>query len=139
MGAETAQESGHPAESAVLSSRCHDSHSCGHHCCGGGFDDGRGHCYARDHAFVRHLGPYGHDCGRRVLVVYGHHCILRPCYAFGSGLRSGHAAGRRVETEDEYPSVNLWAREPYVKDERKPLVAKMDSLDLLKANASTFV
>jgi hypothetical protein len=35
-----------------------------------------------------------------------------------------------VETEDEYPgrekSVNLWARGPYVKDERKPLVAEVD-------------
>jgi hypothetical protein len=35
-----------------------------------------------------------------------------------------------VETEDEYArreeSVNLWARGPYVKDERKPLVAKAD-------------
>ena len=136
MGAETAQKSDHSAESAVLSSRCRDSHSYGHrngrHCCGGGFDDGpgRGHYYARDHVFVRHLGPCSRDYGRRVLVVHGRHCILRPCYAFGSGLRSGHAAGKPVEMEDEHPrreeSVNLWARGPYVKDERKPLVAKMD-------------
>jgi hypothetical protein len=135
MGAETAQKSDHPAESAVLSSRCRDSHSYGHHngrhCCGGGFDDGlgRGHYYARDHVFVRHLGPCGRDYGRRVLVVHGRHCILRPCYAFGSGLCSGHGAGRQVETEDEYPrreeGENLWVRGPYVKDERKPLVAKM--------------
>jgi hypothetical protein len=132
MGAETAQKSDHPAESVVLSSRCRESHSYGHqdgrHCRAGGFDDGlgRGHCYARDHVFVRHLGPCRRDYGRRVLVVHGRHCILRPCYAFGGGLRSGHAAGRQVETEDEYQrrekSVNLWAREPYVKDEQKPLV-----------------
>ena len=135
MGPETAQKSDHPAESVVLSSHCRDSHSCGHHdgrhCCGGGFDDGldRGHCYARDHVFVHHLGPCSRDYGRRVLVVHDRHCILRPCYAFGSGLRSGHAVGRQVETEDEYErkgeSVNLLARGPYVKDERKPLVAKV--------------
>jgi hypothetical protein len=42
-----------------------------------------------------------------------------------------------VVTEDEYQreeSVNLWARGPYVKDERKPLVVR--SIDALEANAS---
>ena len=127
MGAETAQKSDHPAESAVLSSRCRDYGHYGRHCCGGGFG-GHGHCYARDHVFVHHLGPCGRDYGRCVLVAHGRHCVLRPCYAFGSGLRPCRAAGRQVETEDEYQrreeGVNLWALGPYVKDERKPLVAR---------------
>jgi hypothetical protein len=140
MGAATAQKSDHPAESAVPSSRCRGSRSYGHHdgrhCCGGGFDDGlgHGHCYARDHDFARHLGPCR---DYRVLVVHGHHCILLPCYAFGSGLRSGRAAGRQVVTEDEHQraeNVSLWARGPYVKDERKPLVV-VRSIDSLKVNA----
>lgn len=128
MGAETAQKS------VVPSSRCRESHSYGHrngrHCCGGDFDFddglGHGHCYARDHVFVRHLAQRGRDYGHCVHLVH----VLRPCYASGSGLRSDHAVGRQVEREDGYPrkeeSVNLWARGPYVKDERKPLVAKMD-------------
>lgn len=141
MGAATAQKSDHPGESAVLSSRCRDSRSYGHHdgrhCCGGDFDDGlgHGHCYAHDHEFAHHLGPCSLYYGHRVLVVHGRHCILLPCYAFGSGLRFGHAAGRQVVTEDEYQreeSVNLWAQGPYVKDERKPLVVR--SVDSLKAN-----
>ena len=111
----------HLAESAVLSNCCHDSHSYGHrigrHCCDGGYDDD----FGRDHVVVRHLGR---DCGRCAHLVHVRHCILRPCYAFGSGPRSGHAAGRQVGTEDGYPrkeeSVNLWARGPYAKDERKP-------------------
>lgn len=108
MGAETAQKRDHPVESAVPSSGCRASRSYGHqtcrHCCGGGFDGGlgRGHRYARDHVLVRHLDPCSRDYGRRVLVVHGHHCILRLCCAFGSGLHFGHAAGRQVETEDEY-------------------------------------
>lgn len=137
VGLKTAQKSDHhPAESAVLLSHCRDSHyygPCnGRHCCGAGFDDdlGRGachgHCYALDHVAVRDYG-----CARLVLV---RHCILRPCYALGDDPRSGHAlywylmvvgaARRHVETEDEYQrreeNVNLWAREPYVKDGRKP-------------------
>ena len=132
VGVVTAQKNGHLAESAVLSSCRHDAHSYGHrnngrqYCGGGDFDDdlGRGHCYARDPVVVGHPGLRSRDCGPCVHLVHVPHCIRRPCYAFGSGLRSGHAVERQVETEDGYPrkeeSVNLWARGPYVKDGRKP-------------------
>lgn len=141
---ETALKSDRPAEGADLLSRCRGYHPYGHcngrRCCGAGSDDDlgrgarRGHCYALGHVVVCHLGPSSHGYGRCVHLVHVRHCVLRPCYALRVGPHSGHAlcwylmvvgaARRQVGTEGEYQrrdeNVNLWAREPYVKDGRKP-------------------
>ena len=118
VGLKTAQKSDHhPAESAVLLSRCRDFHPYGpcngRHCCGADDDLGRGarrgHYYALDHVAVRDYG-----CVR---LVHVRHCILRPCYALGGDRRSGHALywylmvvgapKRHVGTEDDQRNVNL--------------------------------